>query len=60
MRILGSEKVATAEDIQHLPFIRGLVKETLRYIDLGEMFGVVCPHGKAFYVCFTLFTYLTI
>ncbi|XP_011608385.1 cytochrome P450 27C1 [Takifugu rubripes] len=40
MRVLGSEKVATAEDVQHLPFIRGLVKETLR------LFPVLPGNGR--------------
>lgn len=51
MRILGPEKAATAEDIQHLPLIRGLVKETLRYtqIDFRRNVGFNMPTWQRFF-----------
>lgn len=61
MRILGSEKVATAEDVQHLPFIRGLVKETLRYMPhrFGENIWGNMPTWQSFIFIFIDMFYLS-
>ncbi|KAM9816887.1 cytochrome P450 27C1 [Neosynchiropus ocellatus] len=40
MRVLGPNKVPTADDIQHLPLIKGLVKEVLR------LFPVLPGNGR--------------